>query len=283
LNEDWLPIKCSVAWEDPSSSALIDNTGSSKEFYEYRQSLMDIKDNLVVIENPIILSDPYIENYFHFCLEIVPRLRFFAGHRQSTIIIPTAATKKTYQTDLLMRVREGRPFLPIAGAFIARNPLLAHGLFTEDGLRWLRDATRIRAAPGKRRVYIRRSAKGTRSTTGGGISEGPEFLSLIQEFGLEVVEFGDGDLSVEAQAAMLDGAGVILAAHGAALTNLAFLSPPVSVVEIVGIRTCRAVFRHICEILGLRYHGLIASHYDSEGNVVVDAARLREFLASAIG
>jgi len=168
------------------------------------------------------------------------------------------------------------------GAVRVRNPLLGHETMSEEAVKWLRAATGIRAFPGRRNIYVRRSATGTRTVGGGAISESADFLALLREFAFEIVEFGDGERTIEAQVALLNDARLLLAAHGAALANLAYLNPPLAVVEIVGLRTARAVFMHLSSMLGLRHEAVVSSDYDPQGNIVVDVAALRAALAAAL-
>jgi capsular polysaccharide biosynthesis protein len=101
---------------------------------------------------------------------------------------------------------------------------------------------------------------------------------LLGDFGFETVEFGDGEHGVAAQVAMLEGVGLILSAHGAALTNLAYLQPELNVVEIMGPRTQSALFMHVAAMLGFRYHGIFCSEYDARHDLIVDLDELRDAL-----
>ncbi len=107
------------------------------------------------------------------------------------------------------------------------------------------------------------------------MSEAPDFRSFLIDHEFETVEFG-GDLSVEQQIRLLDGAGVILASHGAALTNLLYLNAPLLVIEVVGARTARANFIHLANFLGFHYWGVFSHSYDDANNIVVDVEQLRE-------
>ncbi len=81
------------------------------------------------------------------------------------------------------------------------------------------------------------------------MEETPKSLGLLKALDFEIVDFGRGH-TVEALVAMPDGAGLILATHGAALTNLAYLEDGVSVLEVIGAMTPRAVCMHLCDSVG---------------------------------
>ncbi|MBX9829241.1 MAG: glycosyltransferase family 61 protein [Xanthobacteraceae bacterium] len=156
-----------------------------------------------------------------------------------------------------------------------RDPRIAHELMSETGIQWLRERAALRAKPGNRRVYIRRGERVTRTMSGGGMSESPDFRSFLIDHKFETVEFGS-DLSIEQQIRLLDGAGVVLASHGAALTNLLYMNAPLLVIEVVGARTPRANFIHLANFLGFHYWGVFSHSYDDTSNIVVDVEQLRE-------
>ena len=240
--------------------------------------LLENSDQLPFAENPPVFCDPYPLNYFHFSLELIPRMRHFAEYARAPLVMEHNSLSRPFQRDLLSRVASGMEYFPVGRGIRVRDPILAHGGMSEEGIFWLRRASGISAMPGRRKIYICRAATGTRTTSGGGISESVGFQTLLRDFGFETVDFGNGEHGVAAQVAMLEGAGLILSAHGAALTNLAFLNPKLTVVEVMGSRTSRACFMHIAATLGFDYHGIFSSTYDEQSDIVVDLDELRDEL-----
>jgi capsular polysaccharide biosynthesis protein len=148
---------------------------------------------------------------------------------------------------------------------------------------WLRRTTGITSlTAAKRRIHIRRSGSVTRKRPGGGISESPGFQTLLRDFGFETVEFGRGEHTVSAQVAMLEGAGLILSSNGAALANLAFLNPPLAVIEVLGIRNFNSCIMRMSAALGFRYHGLCSGDFDEQSNIVIDLDELRDLLCTLV-
>ena len=236
-----------------------------------------------VVVDPPVLCDPYRKNYFHFSLEMMPRGRYFADDGKAAVIMSPDSLQLPFQRELTARCLTGRRVLPLQGGLRVRDPILAHDGMSEEGVRWLREVSGISARPGGRRVYVRRNARVTRPTTGGGLAETDEFQALLRDFGFETVEFGVGEHGVAAQVAMLEGAGLILSAHSAALTNLAYLQPELNVIEIMGPRTQSALFMHVAAMLGFRYHGIFSSAYDARHDLIVDLDQLRDALRALGG
>jgi hypothetical protein len=233
-------------------------------------------DQLPVVDNLPLLCDPYSKNYFHFSLEMAPRLRFY--ERAEMVIMTPDSLKHPFQRDLATRMMPMKRILPLHWGLRVRDPILAHDSLSEEGIFWLREAARLSARPGARRLYIRRNGGGTRLTPGGGLSETDGFWALLRDFDFETVDFGNGEHDVAAQVAMLDGAGLILSAHGAALTNLAYLHPDIKVIESIGARRPSACFMHLAAVLGFAYHGMFSSTCDEAHDIAVDLDELRDAL-----
>ncbi len=114
---------------------------------------------------------------------------------------------------------------------------------------------------------------------GGDLIQSSEFEDFLKAHNFETITFGSGELSVRQQVGLLDGANVILCAHGAALTNIVYLKPPVSIIEVISPLTPRAVFMHIASTLGFKYYGLFNENVDAENNILVGRDELEEAMS----
>jgi len=279
VSRDGTVIRAASAWEEPASTRAINDLCSTHVFIEAVENIITYWDRLPVIDAPAILSDPFLDNYFHFSLEMTPRIRHFPIASRDRVVVGGSALLRPFQKSLLARAGAGCAFVPAPQALRVRHPVVSHDGVCEEGLGWLR---RIgpRAKRGRRRLYIRRGSSSTRTLAGGGLAETVEILDLLQALNFEIIEFGR-DHTIEAQVAMLDGAGLILATHGAALTNIAYLEEGVSVLEIMGSITPRPFFMHIGAMLNLKYSTLLTESYDEHGDMMIDAVTLREFILNA--
>jgi hypothetical protein len=222
-----------------------------------------------------VLGQPWAENYFHFTLELIPRQRHFAGR---PIVVSPVHMRHAFQLDLLQRTIGGGGFFAPGGSLRVRDPVLAWDTMSPEGIHWLRANAGISPQPGSRRIYARRSARGTRIGDGGGLAETPELLALLREFGFETVDFGNGEHSAAAQAAMLDGAGIVLAPHGAGMTNLVYLSPPLTVIEVITRQIPHACFMQMSSVLGFRHVALHSDAFDDHNDIVIPPDDLRKTL-----
>lgn len=275
LRRDGALVKANMACEDYWAAIAIDDQCASDAFRAYARGVLRSWDRLPVIENAPILTHPYVDNYYHWTLEAVPSIRLFGSPQTNRIVLPLPA-KLRFQLDLVKRAARGWEIVTVGEPVVIRNPIVSCAAMSEEGVHWLRRTAGISVASGDRRIYLKRSRKTTRGGPSGGLSETAEVIAFLKEKNFEIVDFGDGELGIAEQAQMLAGAGVILAPHGAALTNLVYLSPPLSLIEVIGTATPRAMFMHIASMLHFDYHAVFNDSYDGEQDLVINVADLRE-------
>jgi hypothetical protein len=230
------------------------------------------RNDLPLVQKAALLSHPYAQNFYHFCLDTVTKTRFLDEF--------AVCLAKTFQRDLLARTQAPRSVLPLNQPIRIKDPVLAHGYTSPAALFWLRQKTGFTQKPGARRVYIHRTNL-SRSTAGDCIVQTADFAAFLEEFGFDTVDFGSGDLTMQQQIAMIDGAGIILGAHGASMTNIAFLNPPATIIELFGNRIFGG-FMDIAANLDLRYHGIICEDFDGDANMIPDCGKLRALISSLI-
>ncbi|MBX2882266.1 MAG: DUF563 domain-containing protein [Granulosicoccus sp.] len=114
-----------------------------------------------------------------------------------------------------------------------------------------------------RRLYISRAEAGSRR-----IVNEDKIKSILNQFGFEVCQFES--MSVSEQAQQMAEAEVVVACHGAGLTNLAFCRENTRVLEIFGeyIVPC---YWSLSNLTGLEYHFFMANSADrTEGSTKLE-------------
>jgi len=277
-------ITANMAWEDPYITRAVDDYCASDNFYQFVRSVIESWDALPLVENPLILSTPYPKNYYHWTFETAPKSRFFQDPAVTNALITKGNLQTLFQRNLIFHTLGKRGLIvPHHDVVRIRDPRVSHDVLSENNVRWLRDVTRFPVESGGRKVYLRRTSRGTRTALGGGISESIEFLSFLREYHFEIYDFGDREMEVNEQVMMLDKVGVILAPHGAALTNLAYLNGPLSVIEIIGAMTPGPVFLHLANMLEFEYYGLFSYDYDENQNIIVNMDELHTAMRQCLG
>ena len=247
---------------------------------EDRDTALQLWDHFHVDRGSAVMSSAYSRNYYHFTFDFAAAFSFLAAYGVQRVIMPTHCLMKTFQTDLVSRVTGAMRLVPMQVPRRVIDPVLVQSLSSATTLDWLRKATGYAARPGSRRLYIVREEEG-RVAIGNNLSEGPEIAALLAEFGFERVNFGQGQYTVAQQVAMLEGAGLVLAVSGANLTNLAYLSPPLVVIEVMPQHRFSALNMRTSARLGFTHHTVVSGHFDTANNVYVDAGLLRRIIESA--
>jgi capsular polysaccharide biosynthesis protein len=283
LDRGGMPI-AATGRQYANAASRIDEHCSSVDFIRGTEQTLDQWDRLPVVSRVAILSDLYTSNYYHWSLELTPRIRMIDKTKAHYLAITPDSLQKNFQRSLLALAKGDSEVAILTEPVRVRDPFFVDGLMSEDGILWLRHQTNLRARKGARRIYISRGQAGSRATKGGSakggdIAETPDLQQILKAHRFETIEFSP-DMRVEEQVRLLDGADIVLSAHGAALTNICYLERGTSLIEIVGERTPRGMYMEIAGYLGLRYAGYAAQHLDENEDLIVDPVWLQGLLGA---
>lgn len=173
-------------------------------------------------------------NYYHFVFDALPRLGILEeclpGTRPDTILVPHRARYQRQFLEILgvdhtliepapdKAWRAERLLVPSVPNQILGSPTWV--------VEWLRAHLPPRQAREGGRLYITRgTARNTRSYL-----HESELLPALERRGFTVLD--PGQHSVQEQIDLFAGADIVVAPHGAALTNLVFAKPGLAVVEM---------------------------------------------------
>lgn len=245
----------------------------------------------------MVLSCGPHHNYFHFTFDAISRLRFFREISFSAdyYCIPQ---DKSFQKDLAAIFGiDKRKIIPLEkDTHIVAKELIVSSLPGNhtnnklvnlkdlDTCLFLRNHILPRISKNKSKyaplIYIQRKGKRT-------VENEPELLEVLRKFGdWKVVRLEEH--SVLEQAAIFHYAKVIVALHGAGLTNITYCQPNVKIVEILNPNLFEPLYFFIANLLGLHYSSLMANEVnrlikkerDVRGAVKVDPEKLKNCLAS---
>jgi capsular polysaccharide biosynthesis protein len=204
-------------------------------------------------------------NYYHFLFDALPRYGIFKEALPDASIDAVLVPHGTrYQRQLLEMLDLGVPLLqPEDDAAWRADRLLVpstpnHELAAPEWIvRWLRDTFRpTEEAPAPRRVYITRGDKpNTRRYT-----PEPALWPELERRGFERID--PGSFSVQEQIDLFHAAEIVVAPHGAGLTNLVFCRPGAKVVEMFAADYVHMGLWNITHSLDMEYRYLV-----SPGNV----------------
>ena len=264
--------------DDPMPMQQLHEFWESENSKNIVRSLLANWDKLPVFENTSVIGEPYAWNYFHFTTLLIPKTRFYESAQSS--ILPGEYLAKTFQKSLLGVIINDRPIYPISAPCRVIDPVIAQTTAFKDNFLWLHERVKFGINPGSKKYYITRG--GTTRKMSGAISETPDFTKIINDFGFEQIQFGDGELTIEQQVALLQDAGIVLTSHGAHITNLVYLDTPLALIEVLpplSRHLSLSVYMEMAADLGFRYRGLIAEGYNADGRLELDCAILRDILS----
>jgi len=269
------PNEASVVGQMPFESA------NRRELWDEVQLIRDNWDALPLIENGAVFSHIYYNNYYHFCFELLQKFRLIEPLGVKTVVIPPLIYGGRVYRELIVQALGDRVVVPADRLVRLRNPVIAQAYQSDEGLRWLRKLVGKTVPSGGKRYYVRRTPKQIRR--GNNIAESETFLNFLRKHDFITIDFGNGELSVEEQLNKLEGASLILAPHGAGLTNLAHLSAPLRVIEVFGRAVISTSFIRISEALGFEHHAIISEQLDAQENIVVDLGLLERLVDRPVG
>ena len=133
----------------------------------------------------------------------------------------------------------------------------------------------VAPVPAARHLFVsRRDAKIRRMTDEGNVS------AMLQ--GLGFVTFVPGQAAFAEQVAMFRGADVIVAVHGAALTNLLFCRPGTKIIEIFPENFIKSPYLWLSVCLGLDYSAVIGGPGDYDQRFAAGPDAVRAAVLSAM-
>lgn len=208
-------------------------------------------------------------NYYHFMYDALARFGIFEealpDEQVDAIVVPHQAG---YQQQLLeLAGISGRFLQPARGLTYAADRLLVPSTPNQDldaprfVVNWLRrrlPATGTAHTP--RRLYL---SRGQRRNSRRYLQEA-ELVPTLERLGFVVLD--PGSLSVQEQIDTFAGAEMIVAPHGAALTNITFCQPGARVLEMFAASYVHLGLRNIAEAIdGVEYRYLVAEGATREG------------------
>lgn len=225
-------------------------------------------ESVAVVDNATVVSNIYHSNYYHYSFEIVQKFRILSEFDVQNVFMPNELLNAPFKNDLLNRAVGPRRLFSTSQAVRVRDPVVIQTHQSIDGLMWLRGLYETNDEPNGRKYYVRRSPAKRRR--GSNIAETADFLKILEAHDFCVIDFGNGENSIQDQINMLDGASIILTAHGAGLTNLTYLRSPLRVIEVFGPAVLSTSFMRISAALGFDHHAVVSSELDEAGDILVD-------------
>ena len=243
-------------------------------------------DNANVLKlggNALYLDSVWASSYFHFISETLGKCYiaslFDSLKNFDVIILPTNKFPYIREWFEILEIRDKLLEPDLSSQYIIADNLYAPsftqhcGWFSKELIAYIRGnlfkSTQHLWKYSGRKIYISRT--GTRRV----LNENT-LLDTLFEFGFEIHNLEN--YSQFQQALIFSQASIIIAPHGAGLTNLIYCQPNTKVFEFFGTDYKNICYFSICDIMNLNYHYYISNAIDRGGNYFVDPAAVRTFI-----
>lgn len=217
----------------------------------------------------LLLASTGGETYFHWMTDVLPRIKriLMAGYQLAQFDhILVTGIKKPFQKETLLAagipLNKCRILGPKAKGYICENLTLPSlpstpGIVPRSTVDYLKELFPAERSSAKRKIFVGRADAKHRI-----LQHESEIRRQLALRGFEAYE-SEG-ASVAEQARLFHSAETIVAAHGAALTNLVFCEPGTTVLELFSPKYVNPCYRDICIAANLRYAAVIGDGKDWE-------------------
>ena len=223
----------------------------------------------------LILASTGGDTYFHWMTDVLPRIRLArkAGHDLSALDhVLINGLEQSFQSESLRKlgIPSERCLSTSAGpiTFVLEEAILPSlpgipGVVPPETVEFLQGIFSFQKHRPTRKIFIGRGGAKHRQ-----LVHEKEIAKNLLKRGFEAVDCGK--LSIQEQAEIFGSADVVVGAHGAALTNLAFCRPGTRVVELFSPKYVNPCYRDLCVAAGLRHAAVIGDGKDWELSVKHD-------------
>jgi capsular polysaccharide biosynthesis protein len=258
-----------VAVADSENNLLADVTVEwgrrSEENWTFRRLCLPPAE--VLKGKTLVLASTGGDTYFHWMTDVLPRLRLIreAGFDPAAFDhILVNGTDKPFQKETLeslgVPLHLCRAISRTETAFLCEEAVVSSlpgnsGVVPPETISFLRERLAPSESPSGKKLLI-----GRRGASHRGLTREKEIREVLERRGFEAVECSM--LAVRQQAGLFASAAVVVAAHGAAATNLAFCRPGTRVLELFGPEYVNPCYRDLCVAAELRHAAVIGNGRD---------------------
>ena len=200
-------------------------------------------------------------NYFHTLIDCIARLAVVTDSNMShvgTLLLPQAAPQAGQLLRLTAPVWQGAAEVCDSHTLEVDDlvlPWTVHGQSSyhpciKPLFSVMADKAGLPAPETPKLIYVSRRLAANRR-----LSNEADLIAALMKIGFTAVRLET--LNLETQILLFRGADMIVAPHGAGLSNIVFAAPTVVVLELLMDSYVNWCFRHLAAVLGLRYDCVI--------------------------
>lgn len=231
------------------------------------------------------------EGYYHWFCDVLPKLHHTLSQLPPSTRFLVPPSPPSWMIDSLTALGiNGECIVPFRGTLPWRvnslfyaSPVGMTGDIDAEAVQWIRDRVASPSAVSHdikpwRRILISRADAGCRR-----ISNETALVEAMRPFQFEPHSLAG--LSFKDQVALFSEASIIMAPHGAGLTNILWSSPGATVIEFFEPSVVRRCYWSLARGLGHEYYASIEStvpNRNAESDILVDIQRIVTFLRQQV-
>ncbi|MCX7596059.1 MAG: glycosyltransferase family 61 protein [Fischerella sp.] len=266
-------------WVDFYTSAIITSDGLLVEDVSTGNAALIALSNQLPAAKKIdgtvaCLAIRYSHNYFHWMFDLLPRIEFLCSSGININNIECFIVNSfhhTFQIETLSLLGiDQKKFLEVNGSYYIANNLIAtsspfnKGKIPPQSCNFLRRAFLskkvIESEKTAERIYISRQTASYRRV----INES-EVTDFLKKYGFETIQLES--MSVTEQIKQMAAVKVVIAPHGAGLTNIVFCNPGTKIIEIFSPDEVIPYYWIISNHIGLEYYYLIGNKVEDTNSL----------------
>ncbi len=229
----------------------------------------------------ILLSLPWHHNFFHWMIEILPRLALYdlaENVHHLKLIVPKSSPGFVRESLKLFGYENIVYFIEDGVYRFEKLHVLSRlaesGDISPLAIKWLTQKIKLdKIGTSKKRIYVSRSDATIRYVT-----NELEIQNLLSEFGFETVVMSQ--YTLEQQINIFQQAEVVVGSHGAAFAHTAFMKPETIFIEFFKSGHFNRCFYRIACLKKLRY-GFLVGQKNGLG-FSINIAQLKSLLKQAL-
>ncbi len=233
------------------------------------------------LSEAILLSLPWYHNFFHWMIEILPRLLLYdlaEDLHHLKLVVPASSPKFVRESLKLTGYEEKVSFVEDGVYTFEKLHILSRLAKTADispfAIEWLNSKIKTSNIEiSKKRIYVSRADAKIRYVT-----NELEIQNVLSDFGFETVTMSH--YTLEEQIKIFKQAEVVIGSHGAAFANLAFMTPKATFIEFFESGHFNRCFYRMACLKKLKY-GFLVGQKDGLG-FSIDVAQLESLLKQAL-
>jgi hypothetical protein len=228
----------------------------------------------------VLLTAPWHHNFFHWMLEILPRLLLVPALpelRDLPLLVPQSSPGFVQESLRLTSQFDRIRFVPDGVYRFERLHLLTRLASPSTpsplGVEWLRRSFPLAEGRQRRRLYVSRRDSNIRF-----VANEIAVEACLARSGFESISLSGRSLVEQAQ--LFRDAEMIVGSHGAGFSHIAFANPGTILLEIFQRGHFNHCFNRIARTNDLRY-GFLVGEATVGGGIEVDVSQLRRLVEGA--